>query len=186
LASLVKKVRSGGVLLNPAKLYPVLNAATRSLSADPGLNSLTRLYDLVSGLQDIPTSRVTFLTVPREPYPYDPNRDQLSQPDASRLFAALRADQPVTVRPEATGIPSSAETTPNATDPNVTTPNVTTPNAITSNVTTPNATTPNAVAPSGTTTAGYTPSAEAGSATPSAPPTFRGTTADHDVCPRHS
>jgi LCP family protein required for cell wall assembly len=97
LASLVRKTESEGVLLNPTKLYPVLDAATSSLSADPGLNSLTKLYDLVNGLQTIPMSRVRFLTVPREPYPYDTNRDQLVQPGAALLFAALRHDHQVAV-----------------------------------------------------------------------------------------
>lgn len=100
LASLLKKAKSERVLLNPARLYPMLDAATRSLSADPGLNSLTKLYDLVGTMQDIPANRVAFLTVPREPYPYDPNRDQLVQPQAAQLFAALRADRPVAVRPD--------------------------------------------------------------------------------------
>ncbi len=40
LGALVSKVRSDGVLLNPVKLYPVLDAATSSLTADPGLASL--------------------------------------------------------------------------------------------------------------------------------------------------
>ena len=96
LASLVKKVRSNGVLMNPAKLYPVLDAATSSITADSGLNSLTKLYDLVRGVRDIPEKDIRFLTVPRQPYQQNPNRDELVQPDADRLFAQLREDRPVT------------------------------------------------------------------------------------------
>ncbi|MBV9025541.1 MAG: LCP family protein [Streptomycetaceae bacterium] len=135
LASLVRKTESQGVLLNPTKLYPVLDAATSSLSADPGLNSLTKLYALVNGLQDIPMSKVRFLTVPREPYPYDVNRDQLVQPGATLLFAALRDDRQVTV--ESLG----PEPRPPSAPPSVTAP----------------------------------PPGGAG-------PTYRGTTADHDIC----
>ncbi|MCH5673786.1 LCP family protein [Streptomyces gilvus] len=97
LGALVNKVRSNDVLLNPVKLYPVLDAATSSLTTDPGLASLRGLYDLVRGLRDIPTKRVQFLTVPRESYAYDANRDQLVEPQARKLFDRLRADQPVTV-----------------------------------------------------------------------------------------
>ncbi|MET9910127.1 LCP family protein [Streptomyces sp. NPDC006476] len=97
LGALVNKVRGNDVLLNPVKLYPVLDAATSSLTTDPGLASLRGLYDLVRGLRDIPTKRVQFLTVPRESYVYDANRDQLVEPEARKLFDRLRADQPVTV-----------------------------------------------------------------------------------------
>ncbi|MFJ3304947.1 LCP family protein [Streptomyces sp. NPDC086549] len=97
LGALVNKVRGNDVLLNPVKLYPVLDAATSSLTTDPDLASLRGLYQLVRGLRDIPTEHVRFLTVPRESYVYDSNRDQLVEPEAERLFARLRADEPVAV-----------------------------------------------------------------------------------------
>ncbi|MFE9775035.1 LCP family protein [Streptomyces sp. NPDC005931] len=97
LAALVNKVRGNDVLLNPVKLYPVLDAATSSLTTDPGLASLRGLYELVRGLRDIPTERVQFLTVPRESYVGNANRDQLAQPAAEKLFEQLRRDAPVAV-----------------------------------------------------------------------------------------
>ncbi|WP_432030723.1 LCP family protein [Streptomyces sp. 1222.5] len=97
LGALVDKVQSNDVLLNPVKLYPVLDAATSSLTTDPELASLRGLYQLVRGLRDIPTERVQFLTVPRESYVHNANRDQLVEPAAEKLFARLRADQPVAV-----------------------------------------------------------------------------------------
>ncbi|MFJ3899125.1 MULTISPECIES: LCP family protein [unclassified Streptomyces] len=97
LGALVNKVRSDDVLFNPAKLYPVLDAATSSLTTDPELASLRGLYELVRGLRNIPTEHVQFLTVPRESYIYNANRDQLVEPEAEKLFALLRADRAVTV-----------------------------------------------------------------------------------------
>jgi LCP family protein required for cell wall assembly len=97
LGALVNKAQSNNVLLNPVKLYPVLDAATSSLTTDPELASLRGLYQLVRGLRGIPTERVQFLTVPRKSYVYDANRDQLVEPEAEKLFARLRADQPVAV-----------------------------------------------------------------------------------------
>ncbi|MDJ0380666.1 LCP family protein [Streptomyces sp. G-G2] len=97
MGSLVKKVQSDGVLLNPARLYPLLDAATSSVTADPGLASLRGLYELVRGIRNIPTDRINFLTVPRKPYAADPNRDELAEPEAARLFQQLRMDEPVTV-----------------------------------------------------------------------------------------
>ncbi|WP_326753075.1 LCP family protein [Streptomyces hirsutus] len=97
LGALVNKVSGNDVLLNPAKLYPVLNAATSALTTDPGLANLRGLYELVRGLRGIPTEHVQFLTVPREPYANDADRDQLSQPAAEGLFERLRRDAPVAV-----------------------------------------------------------------------------------------
>lgn len=99
LAALVNKVQSNGVLLNPARLYPVLDAATKSLTTDAGLDSLRDLYGLVRGMRNVPTDKVQFLTVPRRPYRQNANRDELVQPDADKLFRQLREDAPVTVVP---------------------------------------------------------------------------------------
>jgi LCP family protein required for cell wall assembly len=97
LGALVSKVRSDNVLLNPVKLYPVLDAATSSLTTDPALASLRGLYDLVRAMRNLPTDRVQFLTAPRTSYPDNANRDQLVEPEAERLFTRLRTDRPVAV-----------------------------------------------------------------------------------------
>ncbi|HEY9372470.1 LCP family protein [Streptomyces sp.] len=99
LGALVNKVQSNGVLLNPTKLYPVLDAATKAITTDPGLDSLRDLYDLARSMRSVPTEKVQFLTVPRRPYTYDPNRDELVQPAANDLFKRLREDRPVVVAP---------------------------------------------------------------------------------------
>ncbi|MFI9746835.1 LCP family protein [Streptomyces sp. NPDC052494] len=99
LGALVNKVQSDGVLLNPTKLYPVLDAATKAITTDPGLDSLRDLYDLARAMRSIPTEKVQFLTVPRRSYRYDANRDELVQPAASQLFKQLREDRPIRVTP---------------------------------------------------------------------------------------
>ncbi|WP_371772844.1 LCP family protein [Streptomyces sp. NBC_01438] len=99
LGALVNKVQSNGVLLNPTRLYPVLDAATKALTTDPGLDTLKDLYDLVRGMRNVPTDKVQFLTVPRQPYAANRNRDELVQPDADRLFKQLRDDKPLAVVP---------------------------------------------------------------------------------------
>ncbi|MFJ9188824.1 LCP family protein [Streptomyces anulatus] len=99
LGALVNKMQSNGVLLNPTRLYPVLDAATKSLTTDPGLDSLRDLYDLVRGMRNVPTEQVQFLTVPRQPYRNNINRDELVEPDAGDLFKQLREDRPVAVVP---------------------------------------------------------------------------------------
>ncbi|MFG3499466.1 LCP family protein [Streptomyces sp. NPDC047928] len=99
LGALINKVQSNGVLLNPARLYPVLDAATKSITTDPGLDSLKDLYDLARVMRSVPTEKVQFLTLPRRPYSADPNRDEVVRPAADRLFARLRQDAPVAVVP---------------------------------------------------------------------------------------
>ncbi|MER5890343.1 LCP family protein [Streptomyces sp. NPDC001941] len=106
LGALVNKVQSNGVLLNPTRLYPVLDAATKAITTDPGLDSLKDLYDLARSLRGVPTEKVQFLTLPRQPYRYDPNRDEVVEPDAGALFKHLREDTPVAVSP---GQSSTAE-----------------------------------------------------------------------------
>ncbi|WP_031519507.1 LCP family protein [Streptomyces sp. NRRL F-5123] len=112
LGSLFSKVTSNGVLLNPTKVYPVLNAATSSLTADPGLDSLPELYDLAREVQGIPADKLKFLTLPREQYVLDRNRDQLQQPAANELFATLRDDLPVTVTADGHAESGSAKDSP--------------------------------------------------------------------------
>ncbi|MGA5416317.1 LCP family protein [Streptomyces pseudogriseolus] len=111
LGALVNKVRSNEILLNPVKLYPVLDAATSSLTTDPELASLRGLYELVRGLRGVPTEGVQFLTVPRESYAGDVNRDQLAQPAAGELFERLRKDQPVRVNTHGERKATEKETT---------------------------------------------------------------------------
>ncbi|MFD8786591.1 LCP family protein [Kitasatospora sp. NPDC059599] len=119
LASLIRKVESQGVLLNPARLWPVLDAATSSVRADGGLSSLGALYDLTQDLRGIPTPNVVFLTAPRRPYRYDSDRDEFVQPQTGQLFTALRDDRPVSVRPPgstpSTGADAGAGASPGAT-----------------------------------------------------------------------
>ncbi|MFJ9612125.1 LCP family protein [Kitasatospora sp. NPDC101176] len=107
LAALIRKVQSQGVLLNPARLWPLLDAATSSVKADGGLSSLGALYDLTQDLRGIPSADVVFLTAPRRPYRYDSDRDEFVQPQTTQLFTALRDDRPVAVRPPASAASSA-------------------------------------------------------------------------------
>lgn len=93
LAALVKKVKVGDMLTQPWKLYNLLDAGTRSITADPGLSSLKELMALSDSIKGIPNDKVAFLTVPRQPYRLDTDRDELVQPQADRLFDAIRLDR---------------------------------------------------------------------------------------------
>jgi LCP family protein required for cell wall assembly len=96
LSSLVQSAENTGVLLNPTKLIPLLDAATSALTVDPGLDSLEKLYSLARSLKSTSAGQTVFITAPVEQYPPDPNRLQFTEPAATDLWNELRNDQPVT------------------------------------------------------------------------------------------
>jgi len=64
LSSMARKVLSSDILLNPASLLGVLNAATESLTTDPQLANIENLRDLTISLKDLRPKDITFTTMP--------------------------------------------------------------------------------------------------------------------------
>jgi LCP family protein required for cell wall assembly len=64
ISSLMRKVLSSGTLLNPAALLGVLDAATKSLTADTQLADINNLKNLAVSLKDLKPANVTFVTLP--------------------------------------------------------------------------------------------------------------------------
>lgn len=98
IASLAKQITSSKVLLNPARVFNLADALTKSIRADEGLDSVKDLVDLARSVQGIKTSDMTFVTVPVYDSPTDKNRLELIQPDARRLFQTINADEPLNGR----------------------------------------------------------------------------------------
>ncbi len=92
LAAMANKALSGSTLFNPKRLYDFLNAATQSLTTDPGLRKLTAMGSLANQVKGIGLDRVQFLSMPFETYEPDPNRLQAA-PEAKRLWRLLRKDE---------------------------------------------------------------------------------------------
>ncbi|MEU1484853.1 LCP family protein [Streptomyces sp. NPDC005752] len=88
VGSLLKKVRTDG--LTPAKLLPLADAATTSMTVDPGLGSADKLVSFVMSLKDIELNDTRFVTVP---WRYEGARVAIVEPDAGALWAALKADR---------------------------------------------------------------------------------------------
>ncbi|MFC1438384.1 LCP family protein [Streptacidiphilus sp. N1-10] len=168
LSSLVQKVESNGVLFNPTKLYPLLDAATSAITVDPGLNTVGKLYDLATSLKDLPSDKLVLLTAPREPYVNDSNRDQFQQPEADQLFARIRNDEPVQVSGATDGSASASPSASASASPS------TSPSASAS------ASQASAAGVQGRATGSASASAAPSSATPG--PTFTGRTANQDIC----
>ncbi|WP_461297069.1 LCP family protein [Streptomyces harbinensis] len=83
LLALLTEVDSEGMLSSPAKLYRLADAATRSLTTDSELSSLTDLLDFAQRLSGVDTGALRTVTLPA---PGDA---------ADRVWEALRTGAPV-------------------------------------------------------------------------------------------
>nr|WP_245790863.1 LCP family protein [Streptomyces monashensis] len=90
LSSLIKKVKSDGI--TPANLLPLADAATKSLTVDPGLGTANKLISFAMSLRDIDLHNTKFVTLP---WQYAGERVAVVEPDASSLWAALKADRTI-------------------------------------------------------------------------------------------
>ncbi len=64
LSSMIREVSSTGLLLNPVKLYSVLDSATQGLTTDPGLADIDTLRDLALSVKGMSPGQIAFLTMP--------------------------------------------------------------------------------------------------------------------------
>ncbi|HEX2892777.1 MAG TPA: LCP family protein [Marmoricola sp.] len=95
ISAMIKKVVSAGTLANPVRLLKFLDAATNSLTTDPGFANLTQLASLGNSLKNIGLDNVKFITVPWQPWPQDNNRVEW-KPEAAQLWKLIRRDRPLT------------------------------------------------------------------------------------------
>ena len=96
LSSMVKKVSSNGLLLRPDRLLRFLDAATKSITTDPGLASLNDLRKLAQSVKNLDTDAVTFVTVPNSANPADNGNTVLFQEAAAdALWTSIRFDRPL-------------------------------------------------------------------------------------------
>ena len=97
ISAMIKKVVSAGTLANPVRLLKFLNAATNSLTTDPGFANLKQLASLGSSLKNIGLDNIKFITVPWEPWSEDANRVAWKA-DASQLWRLIKRDKPLTAQ----------------------------------------------------------------------------------------
>jgi LCP family protein required for cell wall assembly len=91
VSSLVK--RAQGKVMDPDAIYRFADAASSSLTIDSQLGGVTGLYNLTKTLRAIPSGNVYQFTLPTS----SSGTHYLlwKQPQASKIFAAIRADKPV-------------------------------------------------------------------------------------------
>jgi LCP family protein required for cell wall assembly len=71
MASLMRKMSSSDTLTSPTKLVSLAEAATKALTVDKGIGSVTTLKDIALELKKVPTKNISFLTVPVKDNPAD-------------------------------------------------------------------------------------------------------------------
>ncbi|MFE8016438.1 LCP family protein [Streptomyces antibioticus] len=89
--SMVRQLRSEAKLTKPNSLRKLAEAATKAITVDDGLGSITKMYDLATELQKVPTERITMTTMPNRYDTYDTGRVVPTE-DAGKLFRLVRED----------------------------------------------------------------------------------------------
>ncbi|MGE7434738.1 LCP family protein [Kitasatospora sp. NPDC001175] len=93
--SIMKQIGGIGLTSDPTRLWSVADGLTRSLTTDSDLASVNALVGMAGTLKKIGPNELTMVTLPVGTAPSDPNRVVPQQPQADRLWTALRADQSV-------------------------------------------------------------------------------------------
>jgi LCP family protein required for cell wall assembly len=94
LSAMIRKMKSSGTLTNPRKLFALADAATKALTVDRGIGSISRLTSLARGLAKLDTGHVTFVTLPVVDNPHETVHTTVvvDQPRAQRLFTMIKDD----------------------------------------------------------------------------------------------
>lgn len=93
IASLIRKVRSAGTLSQPQRVVSFLDAVTSSIQTDDGLDSVSSLVDLAMQVRRTGLDKISFLTVPTEPDPDNPEVTLVWAPTAERLWESIKQDE---------------------------------------------------------------------------------------------
>ncbi|MFR0352673.1 LCP family protein [Streptomyces sediminimaris] len=95
LSAMIRKFKSAGTLANPAKVYSLADAATKALTVDTGLGSVSKLVGLANDLNKVPSKRMTFTTMQTAADPTNSDR-VVPAAAAKSLFATIANDQSLT------------------------------------------------------------------------------------------
>ena len=111
LSSMIRRLKSTGVITNPGDLLGLADAATKALTVDSGLAGIPQLLGLAADLNKVPSDRITFATMQNRPDPANPAR-VVASPAARRLFDVISNDQSLTTSTGARSAASPASPSP--------------------------------------------------------------------------
>ncbi len=92
LTSLLTEVKNQDLLGSPAKSYKIADSATKALTTDSELASLTALSDFGRSLNGVDPQNMETIMLPVAYDKIDPNRVVAHEPNASQLWKAIRED----------------------------------------------------------------------------------------------
>jgi LCP family protein required for cell wall assembly len=93
ISSLMQKVEHQNLLDDPITLLKLADVATRDVTVDTGLGSVSALLKQAYGLRDLKTSDVTFVTMPTVADPLNTDRLLPEYPEDDIVWQMLRHDQ---------------------------------------------------------------------------------------------
>ncbi|MFR9676664.1 LCP family protein [Streptomyces sp. TR06-5] len=96
LSSMIRKMKSSDTLTDPGKLLDLAQVATKSLTVDDKIASVSDLTDLAKDLRRIDTKNISFLTVPVLDNPDDPATVIQDEAKARPIFQMLQQDKSLT------------------------------------------------------------------------------------------
>ncbi|WP_432088332.1 LCP family glycopolymer transferase [Streptomyces sp. bgisy095] len=98
LGSMIRQMKSDETLTSPTKLLNLAEAATKALTVDKGIGSLSKLQGLAGELSGIDAKNIAFTTLPVIDNPDEPKPvTVVPHPTlAPQLFAVLRSDTSLT------------------------------------------------------------------------------------------
>ncbi|MGW0389930.1 LCP family protein [Streptomyces sp. NPDC003042] len=103
MLAMLSEIKKQDALGNPARLYKLADAGTKSLTTDSDLASLTALSDFARSMKGVDPATMETIMLPVAYDKVDRNRVVVAEPQASQLWEALRTDQK---------IPASAKDSP--------------------------------------------------------------------------
>ena len=100
IAALVREVKSAGTLTRPDKVISFLDAATRSLTTDDELDSVTRMGRIAMQLKSVGLDKIQFVTLPTEYYPTDSEFSGRVKwtPEADEIWKLVNQDKELPAR----------------------------------------------------------------------------------------
>ena len=104
---MINKLKNAGTISDVPAMYTIANAATKSLTVSPDLDTPLKLISLAQQLNKVPTDRITFATMQNVDDQHDSHVTE--GPQASVLFEAIANDQSLTT---ASGASSGAGSVP--------------------------------------------------------------------------
>ncbi|MGW1407530.1 LCP family protein [Streptomyces sp. NPDC002403] len=95
IKALMEQVKTVGVFSNPKTLYDLADTATKTVTTDSDLGSVTELTSFANGLKGLGSKNVHMVTLPVQYDPVDPNRVVPLDTAARQVWTALAQDKPI-------------------------------------------------------------------------------------------